>query len=215
MDYSKFVKSTVCSLGEDCYTALRRSLVGEYLSFSIISDAEITKEILAEKICDYFEKLELKTGKSFEKYIIVYMDNIEALVDQYVAKTPQPKKKDATPIVVPRSRKYFEKAQSIRKSRSLSVRNLVDFTRIMMCLYTAAISNEYKEIKNFDFSAACIDPDAIIKSMKNEESTILKIRKKRYDIKNLYCPDTCTFILAIIILQKIVEENVQGDWYHE
>ena len=75
MDYSEFVKSTVCSLGEDCYTALRRSLVGEYLSFSIISDAEITKKILAEKICDYFEKLELKTGKSFEKYINVYMDN--------------------------------------------------------------------------------------------------------------------------------------------
>ena len=215
MDYSTFVKSTVCSWEDDIYKMLQKTLVGEYLSFSIVSDAEITKEILAEKICDYFEKLELKTGKSFEKYINVYMDNIESLVDQYVAKTPQPKKKDTTPIVVPRSRKYFEKAQSIRKSRSLSVRNLVDFTRIMMCLYTAAISNKYKEIKNFDFSAACIDPDTIITSMKNEESAILKIRKKRFDIKDLYCADTCTFILTIIILHKIVGDKVQGEYYHE
>ena len=168
-----------------------------------------------EKICDYFDKLELKTGKNFEKFINSYMDNIEVLVDQYVVKTPQSKKKDADPVIVPRARKYLEKAQSIRKVRSLSVRNLIDFTRITMCLYTAVISNNHKEISNFDFSAACIDPDTIIASLKDEESTILKIRKKRFDIRDLYCSDTCTFIVAIIILYKIVGDKIQGEYYHE
>lgn len=215
MNYSEFVKSTVCSLEPDIYKMLQKTLVGEYLSFSVISDSEISQNILAEKICDYFEKLELKTGKSFDKYLDAYLDNIETLVDQYVAKTPQPKKGDATPVVVPRARKYFEKAQSIRKMRSLTTRNLIDFTRIMMCLYAAVISNKHKEISNFDFSAACIDPDVIISSMKNEENAILKFRKKRFDIKGLYCSDTCTFIIAIIILHKIVGDRVQGEYYHE
>lgn len=136
MNYSEFVKSTVCTLEPDIYQLLQKTLVGEYLSFSIISDSEITQDILAEKICDYFDKLELKTGKNFEKFINAYMDNIEVLVDQYVVKTPQSKKKDADPVIVPRARKYLEKAQSIRKVRSLSVRNLIDFTRITMCLGT-------------------------------------------------------------------------------
>ena len=215
MNYSEFVKSTVCTLEPDIYQLLQKTLVGEYLSFSIISDSEITQDILAEKICDYFEKLELKTGKNFEKFINSYMDNIEVLVDQYVVKTPQYKKKDADPVIVPRARKYLEKAQSIRKVRSLSVRNLIDFTRITMCLYTAIISNNHKESSNFDFSAACIDPDIIIASLKDEESTILKIRKKRFDIRDLYCSDTCTFIVAIIILYKIVGDKIQGEYYHE
>lgn len=215
MNYSQFVKATVCALEADIYQLLRKTLVGEYISFSIISDVEITQDILAEKLCDYFEKLELKTGKSFEKFIDSYMNNIEGLVDQYVAKAPQPKKKEAEPVIVPRARKYFEKAQSIRKTRSLSVENLIDFTRIMMCLYAAVIYNQRKEINNFDFSAASIDPDTIIASMKDEESAILKIRKKRFDIKDLYCSDTCTFIVAIIILYKIVEDKIQGEYYHE
>lgn len=215
MNYSEFVKSTVCTLEPDIYQLLQKTLVGEYLSFSIILDSEITQDILAEKICDYFEKLELKTGKNFEKFINSYMDNIEVLVDQYVVKTPQSKKKDSDPVIVSRARKYLEKAQSIRKVRSLSVRNLIDFTRITMCLYTAAISNNHKEISNFDFSVACIDPDIIIASLKDEESTILKIRKKRFDIRDLYCSDTCTFIVAIIILYKIVGDKIQGEYYHE
>ena len=80
MDYSTFVKSTVCSLGDDIYKMLQKTLVGEYLSFSIISNSEITQEILAEKICDYFEKLELKTGKSFEKYMHFARNKVKKII---------------------------------------------------------------------------------------------------------------------------------------
>lgn len=215
MDYREFVKSTIITMDSDIYKMFQKTLVGEYLSFSVISDLEVTKEILAEKTCDYFEKLELKTGKKFEKYIDTYLDNLERLVDQYIAKDPQQKKNDTTLIVKPRARKYFDKAQSIRKTRSLSVGNLIDYTRIMMCLYAAVITNKHNEISNFNYFAGCIDPDVIIESMKNEQEGILKLRKKKFDIKELYCPDTCTFIIAIIVLYKIVEDKVQGEYYHE
>lgn len=215
MEYRDLVKTTVLDMDQDIFEMLKKALVGEYLSFSIIDAEEITKEILAEKICDYFEKLELKTGKAFEKHLDAYIGNVESIVGGRVAKAPQQKKKDAAPIVVPRARKYYEKAMNVKNTRSITVRQLKDYTRIMMCLYVAIIKNNYKEIDNMDYSAACIDPDAIISSMKNEQDMLLKLKKPKFDIKELYCSDTCTFIIAIIVLYAIVGEKVQGEYYHE
>ena len=215
MEYRDLVKTTVLDMDQDIFLMLQKALVGEYLSFSIIDAEEITKEILAEKLCDYFEKLELKTGKAFEKHLDAYIGNIESIVGGKVAKAPQPKKKDATPVVVPRARKYYEKAMNVKNTRSITVRQLKDYTRIMMCLYAAIIKNNNKEIDNLDYSASCIDPDAIITSMKNEQDMLLKLKKPKFDIKELYCSDTCTFIIAIIALYAIVGEKVQGEYYHE
>ena len=215
MEYRDLVKTTVLDMDQDIFLMLQKALVGEYLSFSIIDAEEITKEILAEKLCDYFEKLELKTGKAFEKHLDAYIGNIEIIVGGKVAKAPQPKKKDATPVVVPRARKYYEKAMNVKNTRSITVRQLKDYTRIMMCLYAAIIKNNNKEIENLDYSASCIDPDAIITSMKNEQDMLLKLKKPKFDIKELYCSDTCTFIIAIIALYAIVGEKVQGEYYHE
>ena len=215
MEYRDLVKTTVLDMDQDIFVMLQKALVGQYLSFSIIDAEEITKEILAEKLCDYFEKLELKTGKAFEKHLDAYIGNIESIVGGRVAKAPQPKKKDATPVVVPRARKYYEKAMNVKNTRSITVRQLKDYTRIMMCLYAAIIKNNNKEIDNLDYSASCIDPDAIITSMKNEQDMLLKLKKPKFDIKELYCSDTCTFIIAIIALYAIVGEKVQGEYYHE
>jgi len=215
MEYRDLVKTTVLDMDQDIFVMLQKALVGEYLSFSIIDAEEITKEILAEKLCDYFEKLELKTGKAFEKHLDAYIGNIESIVGGKVAKAPQPKKKDSTPVVVPRARKYYEKAMNVKNTRSITVRQLKDYTRIMMCLYAAIIKNNNKEIENLDYSASCIDPDTIITSMKNEQDMLLKLKKPKFDIKELYCSDTCTFIIAIIALYAIVGEKVQGEYYHE
>lgn len=215
MEYRDLVKATVLDMDQDIFVMLQKALVGEYLSFSIIDAEEITKEILAEKLCDYFEKLELKTGKAFEKHLDAYIGNIESIVGGKVAKAPQPKKKDATPVVVPRARKYYEKAMNVKNTRSITVRQLKDYTRIMMCLYAAIIKNNNKEIENLDYSVSCIDPDVIITSMKNEQDMLLKLKKPKFDIKELYCSDTCTFIIAIIAIYAIVGEKVQGEYYHE
>ena len=210
MDCSEFVKSTVYSLQPDIYEQVKTALVPEYISFSIIPEDSITNEILSEKLCDYVEKLELKTGKSFDKYVDIYLRDLDDIVERRIKKTPQPRKNDSTPVVVPRARKYYEKAVSLKKTRTLSPKHLIDYTRIMLCLYAAIIKNGFKEIDNFDFSSDCLEPVEIIGAMKNEQEPVaIKIGKKqRFDIKELYCSDTCTFILTIVLAYKILNDRV-------
>lgn len=217
MDYSEFVKSTVYSFQSDVFDQIKTVLIPEYLSFSIISEDGITPAILSEKICDYFEKLELKTGKSFDKYVESYLKDLDSIVERRIAKTPQPKKNDPTPVVILRARKYYEKAVSLKKARTLATGVLVDYTRIMLCLYTAIVKSGFKEISNFDFSSDCINPLDIIAAMKNEQEPVaIKLGKKqKFDIKDLYCSDTCTFMLTIVLAYKILNDRVQEESEHE
>lgn len=216
MDCEAFIKNTVLTLSDGAYEHLKELLVEEYLTFAVLDDSEITKSILAEKIYDYFEKLELKTGRDFAKNCSSYIGNLDAIVGHCIAKIPQTKKKDAEPMVVPRARKYYEKALSIKSARTMSVRQLLDYTRLMMCLYMAVINKRHAEINDLDYSVSCLNIELIIENMKNEPDPLIKIGgKKRFDIKELYCADTCTFILAIIALIKITDDRIQGDYYHE
>ena len=213
MDYIEFVKLTVNSLQPDTFEQIRTVLIPEYLSFSVISDDGITAEILSEKLCDYFEKLELKTGKNFDKHVEAYFKDLDEIVEHRIEKTPKPKKNDPTPVIISRARKYYEKAVSLKKMRSLSTGPLVDYTRIMLCLYTAIIKNNFKEIGNFDYSSDCLNPVCIISAMKNEQVPVaIKIgRKQKFDIKDLYSSDTCSFILTIILAYKILNDRVEGE----
>lgn len=217
MDCQELVKSTVMELDANSFDALSKAIVGEFLSFSVIQENEISKSVLAEKVCDYFEKLELKTGKSFEKQIESYMSNIDGIVGRRIAKAVQPIKKDATPIKTPRARKYYDKALLIKNQRSLSTRQLMDYSRFMFCLYAEIIKNKHKEIDNLNYSITCLNPDVIINSMKNETETDMLIFNTRlkFDIKNLYSSDTGTFIIALIVLYKLLADKVQGEYYHE
>ena len=217
MDYKEFVKSTVNALQPDMFDQIKMVLIPEYLTFSIIPEDGITPAILSEKLCDYFEKLELKTGKSFDKYVESYLKDLDSIIERRIAKTPQQKKNDPTPVVIPRARKYYEKAVSLKKASALATGVLVDYTRIMLCLYTAIMKSGFKEIGNFDFSSDCINPLDIIAAMKNEQEPVaIKIGKKqKFDIKDLYCSDTCTFMLAIVLAYKILNDRVQEESEHE
>ena len=158
MDYCEFVRETICNYSADIFEMAKKALVDEYLSFSIIPDEEITIGILSEKVCDYFEKLELKSGKNFEKQLDAYLKAVDSIVSRRVAVTPRQKKKNADPVTTPRARKYYEKAESIKEKRTWKVRSLLDYSRIMFCLYSAIIENGYKEIQNLDFFSYCIKP---------------------------------------------------------
>ena len=96
-------------------------LLGEYIFFSIIDHKAVTKDVLAEKVCDYFDTLEIKTGKTFDKLIETYLNDLDAVVGPHIAKTPQVKKGDTSPIVVPRTRKYYEKVVANKGVRKPSV----------------------------------------------------------------------------------------------
>ncbi len=217
MDCQELVKSTVMELDANSFDALSKAIVGEFLSFSIIQENEVSKSVLAEKICDYFEKLELHTRKSFEKQIESYMNNLDAIVGRRIAKAVQPAKKDATPIETPRARKYYDKALLIKSQKPLSPRQLMDYSRFMFCLYAEIIKNEYKEIENLNYSVTCLNPEVIINSMKNEPGTDFPVFNMimKFEIKNPYSSDPGTFIIALIVLHKLLADKVQGEYYHE
>ena len=69
MEYIDFAVETVGSFDDNTFEMLKKALVGEYLSFSIIKEDKVSKEELTEKVCDYFEKVTIKTVKSFDKLI--------------------------------------------------------------------------------------------------------------------------------------------------
>lgn len=217
MIYKDFVEATICNLSQSVFVELKQLLLGEYISFSIIDHEDVTIDILAEKVCDYFGTLEIKTGKVFDKHIESYLSDLDSIVGPHIAKTPQAKKGDTTPVVVPRSRKYYEKAVTTKGVKKPSMTQLVDYSRIMLCLYTAAIKNEGKPIDNFDYAADCLVPTSIVEAMKSEEVSVVfpPSKKKRFDTKELYSDDVCTLILSILFLCSIINGKVEGESDHE
>ena len=185
---------------------MKESLLGEYIRFNFISDDDISQTIFAEILCDYFEKLQYKTSKVFDKQLQAYTDGLNAIVENRITKAPKPKKDSKEPVGVPRARKYYDKARAILKSRDLTVRNIIDYSRIMLCLYTAIVNNDFKPIDNFDFSADCLKQELIINAMKDEQKKGLTL-KNRFDTSELYSLDTCIFIMTIIMLHTIANER--------
>lgn len=209
MDYKEFVRETVLGFDSEHFNSVKEALLEDHLSFSIIPKDEITKEVLAEKLCDYFEKLEIKTGRSFDRHIDLYTDNLDDIVERRLTWTSKPKKNDDTPVEVPRTRKFYDKVRYIKDLKDVSMEQLIDYSRIMLCLYMSIINNKYKHIADFNYEKDFLDLDAIIASMKREKEhnslSISKSKKAKFEIKDPYCSDTCTFILVIILTHKILQ----------
>ena len=209
MEYKEFVTETVGHFEEEKFEIAKSTLVGDYLPFSIIEREDITIEALSEKLCDYFEKVELQSFKSFEKQVKVYMDNLDAIIENDIERTPKQKKKDRSPVETPRARKYYEKAKEIKESRDISLERIIDYSRIMLCLYAAIIDNNHKYIGDFDFSTDSLDQNRILEAMKKEKRMKLPLigSKNKFDIRDLYSLDTSTFVMTIIMLQTILNER--------
>lgn len=209
MDHKDFISETIATFDNESFELVKRALVGEYFRFHFVEDSSITKELLADKACDYFEIVEQKSFKPFDKLITSYANDLRSIIERRVAETPRQRRKDTDPVEVPRARMYYEKAGDILQSRNLTVRNLIDYTRIMMCLYMSIIENDYKTIHNLDFSADKLDNNRIISSMKNERKPGARRNSSRtlFNLEDTYGMDTCTFIMTIILLQTIANER--------
>ena len=212
MDYKSFIKQTVSCFSLEWIESIEDLILGRFIFYSFISKEEITGNVLAEKLSDYFEKVEIKTGKTFDKLLSLYMTNLDLMVGRNIADTPKPKKGNDIDVVVPRTRKYYEKALSFM-SQVPTVRSLTDYTRLMMCLYSAIISNEHKTIRNFDYSIDCLDIDKILYSMEKEVSFgILQKSKSMFNFSDIYSTDAATFVLLVIMLTMIKNEEVKDNY---
>ena len=205
-----FVQETILNMGSVAFERLKATLLREYIVFRAVATENITKEVLAEKIHDHFEKIQYKTGKKFEDLIKSYMAELDALVEPHVAKMPPVKKNEPAPAV-PRSRKYYEKAAELRKTAK-AISELVDYTRLMLCLYAAILNREEERISNLDFSLNCLDPDVIEVALKSETESVLfgmKNPKPRFDTSDPYTTDSCFFVIVIILLYAIVGDSLE------
>ena len=104
-----------------------------------------------------------------------------------------------------RAQKYYEKAVSISKSKEVNFQDLVDYTRIMMCLYMAVTKNHSKLISDFDLSKECLDMDTILTFIRRETVPAIGInkRKPRFDFHNPYSMDSCILLILTLVLYKL------------
>ena len=210
MRYLDFIQGTVLAMEQTSFEYLKNALINKYITLSVISPEKIDQMTLAEKMCDFFEKAEIQHKKTFDKFVEVYFGNLDSIVAGRVAKPPQQRKKDETALPVPRARRYYEKAQSLRKGK-LNLVSMVDYSRIMMCLYAAIIEDNGTEITNFNYAATSLNVDEIINAMQNEESSYFNVtKKKRFDTTDPYGSDAITFVIAITILYKILDYSLEG-----
>ena len=199
MEIKDFVDRTVMKLSQQRFDELKDHLLGEYIKFSFIDDGCITKEIFSEKIADYFEKLKLKTNSEFDNTISKYLFAWDDLVSKGLPE------EDGS-----RTKKYYKYACEIRGSRELTLKQMTDYSRILMCIYMAIIRSENKIAENFSFSAECINLDKILVSMRAEENAgFLGIGKgAKFDLEELYCIDTAIFIITMIMCYHISENMI-------
>ena len=211
MEAKDFIESRVLKLNDTLFDELKSKLIGEYFEFTFIDENLIYKNILAEKIYDYFEKLELKTDYKFYKTILKYLSDWDDIVKRKIAREPQVKKGEKP--ITPRSRKYYNYAMMLKSSRNISIKQVIDYSRIMMCLYMSIIDSDFNEIDDFDYSSKCLDLDKIITAMKNKKADGINLFEKRnaFDIEDLYCGDTCTFIITIIVFYCIKNGEILED----
>lgn len=151
----------------------------------------------------------MKTFKSFDDCISAYMDGLNAIVEPRVARASQPN-------VVPRARKYYERFVEMRLSRNRTIDDVVDYSRIMFCLYESIIENDMNPIDDFDYDRYALDPVAIIEAMRSEEGRGLFRRQgsKLFDTNETYEIGTCVIVIAIIVLFTSlydVDDSEEGD----
>ena len=208
MERQEFIENTILQLDKELFEEMRDFFINErYISFSFFAPEEISKAVFAEKIYDYFEKTEICDSKTFERLVEKYMLNFDSVISGKIAKEHKPTKRNPVHIL-PRARKYYDKADSLKKD--IDLQRLVDFSRIMMCIYTEIIKSGDKEITELDYSIESIDIEKILDSLAKEQNNLLK--KQKFDTKNHYDDDFCTFIFLIIMYYHIRNYETVGEY---
>ena len=90
MQRKEFLEKTVIQLDDDLFGEFKKLIVGKYISFSFIKKESITKETLAEKLFDYFDK---KKGKeTFDSLLKKYISDLDSMVIRLLIHLKQTKK---------------------------------------------------------------------------------------------------------------------------
>lgn len=202
-----FISDTVMTLSPANFERLRNALTEDCIKFWYVPKENVTPEILAEKLYDHFLKTYAVTGVPFEKQVFQYIKSVSDLVDSHVEEVKEAV--DGTEVAS-RARQFYENAQEIKASRSASTKDILEFSRLMFCLYAATLHDRLNKIQDFEYSATVINPEEIVDSMKKETTeAILGIKHKVFSLEGTYSQDISTMIIAMVSLYKIVEDCVE------
>ena len=176
MKNETLIQSVIFNMSDSNYQLVQTSLEKELNFYFIHSCSKIE---FAEKLCDYFDKVELNTRNSLFKLMKVYMQNLVSIVKPHIAmnlKAPS------------RAQKYYQKASAFLKYKELKLQDLIDYTRIMTCLYAAILKSKEEPITNFDFSIDCLDIDQLLTSFKKESKPLIgkSITIHTFNFKDMY-----------------------------
>lgn len=206
-----FVKKSISSLTASRFERLKNVLNDEkYIPFDFIEADKIDRIIFEEKVSDYFEKVELLAGgKKFSFVIENYADVMNSVVREHVEQSSLPLRGGSQPDT--RAKKYYDKACTLKRNGLKTFEELLDYSRIMLCLYMAIINKKHGHISDFDYSSECLDGSKIMASLREEKTNnIVGTPRKRFDTKGPYSTDRCAFIMIIIMYQYIKSKEV-GD----
>lgn len=201
-----FIRDAVLTLSPENFVKLRDSLLTDCLKFWFIPKDDVTPEVLAEKLYDHFYKTFAVTGVPFEKQVFQYIKSVSDLVDMHIEQAKQAE--DGNEEDAPRARRFYEKAQEIKESRSASTNDILEFSRLMFCLYEATLRDRLNKIQDFDYSVEVIDPDRILDAMKKETvDGMLGMKRNVFSLEGTCTQDISTMIIASIALYKIAEDR--------
>ncbi|HFI0234569.1 hypothetical protein HCC70_04360 [Streptococcus suis] len=212
MNFKDFINNTIMDFSTKEFQNVKKLLIGEYLQFNFLENNQIDKLIFSEKLYDYLEKLELKTKIPFQKHLVYYSIFLDKLVSNKIAKAPKGNKKVMDPPLIPRARRYYDKAKVAGKKQFHSVHQLIDYCRVMFCLYNSALQSDSKQLENFDLSIDALSIEQIILNMKQEQAKKLNFQVAEFfSMNGIYSSEVFYLIMTIIVYCKLMESKIQGD----
>ena len=208
MTEKEFARKTICTFSESVfYRAKKMLLENKYITFFVFDKKYVNKYVLGEKVCDYFFSL-YNDGygipTTFQKCLESYIEKMDSVIKPYIIQSIQ---SDSKNTITLRAKKYYDTAVSIKNmgSEKLSMEHLIDYTRIMMCLYSSIINNNKKPIDNFNYAIDCINTETIVESLAKEE----KRKKLVFSSDSMWTQGKGkgTLIISILLLFEI--ENLR------
>ena len=211
MHTRQFLSETVCCLEQPSFDLLMLLLTDRYIQFSFIEKDDVSADLFAEKLFDYFRMVGMKTFRTFDDCISFYMSGLDSIVEPRIARFPLDSNEEEGPEPS-RAWKYYERFSTYKTKRDNTVDDLIDYSRVMLCLYESILENNLNPIDNFDYDLDSIDPVAIIESMLSEEKRGILSRSasKRFDTRETFEMGTCTIVIASILLATIVRVEDEG-----
>jgi len=205
MNIQEFIEQAISPLDSAFIDRLKKSLINErYIPITFVDFESIDAAILEEKIKDYFEKVEISHRNSFTNTIENYVTFLDSVVLDHIDKYS-----DADKSSLSRAKRYYDKAKGLKKIVLNSFDALIDYSRIMMCLYMAIINNRHNGISDFDFSSECLKGKEILEALRKEEVVNLLSKRMRFDTREPYGADRSAFIMLIIMYHYIKSMEVE------